>query len=116
MRGRATSKLRPRLAAVALMGLAWSGGARAQSIEDLQHMSIGDLANIDVTSVTKTPQSLSDAPAAIFVITHDDIVRSGATSVPEMLRLAPNLQVEQTASSQYVITARGLDGSPQAQN
>ena len=116
MRGTSTSKLRPRLAAVALATLAWNGAAHAQSIEDLQHMSIGDLANIDVTSVTKTPQSLSDAPAAIFVITHDDIVRSGATTVPEMLRLAPNLQVEQTASSQYVITARGLNGNGQAQN
>lgn len=63
--------------------------ARAQSVEDLQHMSIDQLANVDVTSASKTAQPLSDAPAAIYVITHDDIIRSGATSIPEMLRLAP---------------------------
>ena len=93
-------------------------GARAfaQSIEELQQMSIGDLANIDISSVTKTTQALSDAPAAIFVITHEDIVRSGATSLPEILRLAPNLAVFQTSASQYVITARGLNGNNAAQN
>jgi iron complex outermembrane receptor protein len=90
--------------------------AFAQSVEDLQQMSIGDLANIDVSSVTKTTQALSDAPAAIFVISHEDIVRSGATSLPEILRLAPNLQVAQTSASQYVITARGFSGNNTAQN
>ena len=43
-------------------------------------MSISQLGEIDVSSVSKSPQSLSDAPAAIYVITHDDIVRSGARS------------------------------------
>jgi iron complex outermembrane receptor protein len=91
-------------------------GARAQSVEDLQNMSIDQLANIDVSSVTKARESLSDAPAAIYVITHDDIVRSGATSVPEILRLAPNLFVAQTSASTWVITARGFSGNAQAQN
>src|ERR1700722_10135750 len=97
-------------------GAAWTDAACAQSVEDLQQMSIGDLATIDVSSVTKTSEALSDAPAAIYVITHDDIVRSGATSLPEILRLAPNLQVYQTSASQYVITARGFNGSASAQN
>jgi iron complex outermembrane receptor protein len=100
------------VAAGALLGVQ----AKAQSVEDMQHMSIGDLANIDVSSVTKTPQALSQAPAAIYVITHDDIVRSGATSVPEMLRLAPNLEVEQTTASHYTITARGFNGNAADQN
>ena len=91
-------------------------GARAQSLNDLQNMSIADLANVDVSSVTKTTQSLSDAPAAIYVIGHDDIVRSGATSIPEILRLAPNLQVAQTSAGKYVITARGFSGNSADQN
>jgi iron complex outermembrane receptor protein len=98
------------------MLVASAGSVRAQSIEDLRGMSIGDLADIDVSSVTKTRQSLSDAAAAIYVITHDDIVRSGARTVPEMLRLAPNLQVAQTSASKYVITARGMSGNADAQN
>ena len=89
--------------------------ASAQSIEDLQHMSIDELANVDVTSASKTAQPLSDAPTAIYVITHDDIVRSGATSIPEILRLAPNLQVYQTSASNYVVTARGFSGNNTAQ-
>jgi iron complex outermembrane receptor protein len=92
------------------------GTARAQSVEDLRAMSIGDLAAIDVSSVSKTPLALGDAPAAIYVITHDDIARSGARTVPEMLRLAPNLQVAQTSASDYNITARGLSGNESAQN
>ena len=53
---------------------------------------------------------MADAPAAIYVITHDQIARSGAQSLPEILRLAPNLQVTQTSASGYVITARGFNG------
>lgn len=78
---------------------------------DLERMSIEDLAKIDVSSVTKSPEALSDAPAAIYVITHDQIIRSGAVTLPEILRLAPNLQVFQTSASQYVITARGFNGN-----
>jgi iron complex outermembrane receptor protein len=76
---------------------------------DLGTMSIEELAQIEVTSVSKRSEPLGDAPAAIYVITHADIIRSGATSVPEMLRLAPNLQVAQITSSRYAITARGFN-------
>jgi iron complex outermembrane receptor protein len=90
--------------------------AAAGAAVDFSTMSIEELAQIEVTSVSKSAQPLSDAPSAIYVITHDDIIRSGATSLPEILRLAPNLQVAQTSASQYVITARGMSGSPSAQN
>ena len=96
--------------------MALADQAFAQSVEDLRNMSIDQLATVDVTSATKIQQPLTDAPAAIYVITHDAIVRSGAATVPEMLRLAPNLQVKQTAASQYVITARGFSGNSDAQN
>jgi iron complex outermembrane recepter protein len=66
--------------------------------------------------VTKSNEPLRDAPAAIYVITHDDIIRSGATSIPEMLRLAPNLFVAQTSASTFTVSARGFSGSSNAQN
>ncbi len=88
---------------------ALAGTAQAQSIATLQDMSIQQLGQIKVTSVSKSPELLSDAPAAIFVITHDDIIRSGATTIPEMLRLAPNLEVAQISATSYAISARGFN-------
>jgi iron complex outermembrane receptor protein len=85
--------------------------APAQSIQDMQHMSIEDLANIEISSVSKTAQALSDAPAAVYVITHNDIMRSGATSMPDILRLAPNLQVADVTSNSYAVSARGFNGT-----
>jgi iron complex outermembrane receptor protein len=91
-------------------------GAQAQSVEELRDMSIRDLANFDVSSVTKSVEALAEAPAAIYVITHDDIVRSGNITLPGILRLAPNLQVMRGGSGGLVVTARGLSGNPDAQN
>jgi iron complex outermembrane receptor protein len=96
-----------------IVGIALMAGAfdetHAQSVEELRQLSIEDLANVEITSVSKRPESLSDAPAAIYVITHDDIIRSGATTLPEMLRLAPNLEVAQLNATSYAITARGFN-------
>ena len=104
-----------RLSRVWIVGIALGpfafAGARAQTVQDLQQMSIDQLQTLDVTSVTRTSQTLATAPGAVYVITHDDIVRSGAMTVPEILRLAPNLQVNQTSASHYVITARGFSGN-----
>jgi iron complex outermembrane recepter protein len=86
------------------------------STGDLKSLSVEDLMSLEVTSVSKTAASISTAPAAVYVITHDDVVRSGATSLPEVLRLAPNLQVYQTSPSGYTITARGFSGNTSAQN
>jgi iron complex outermembrane receptor protein len=89
--------------------------AAAQSIEELRDMPIEALASLDVTSVTKSAGALADAPAAIYVITHDDIVRSGTLTLAGILRLAPNLQV-QRGGKEVTITARGLSGNKDAQN
>jgi len=77
-------------------------------VQELSRLSLADLTRVEVTSVSKTPQPLNSAPAAIYVITREDIIRSAAVSIPEALRLAPNLQVEQVSSSSYAITARGF--------
>jgi len=83
--------------------------ARAQTVDELKQLSIEDLGRIEVTSVSKQPELLSDAAAAIYVIGHDDIIRSGATTLPEMLRLAPNLEVAQLNATSYAISARGFN-------
>jgi iron complex outermembrane receptor protein len=82
----------------------------------LARMSLEQLSRLVVTSVSKSPQPLSHAPAAIYVITHGQIVRSGAKSLAQALRLAPNLQVIRLSSSDYMVSARGFGGAPQAQN
>jgi iron complex outermembrane receptor protein len=83
----------------------------ASAASDLSGLSIEELANIDISSVSKADQPLSQAPAAIYVITHDEIIRSGATRLAEILRLAPNLQVAQVTAASYAISARGFNGT-----
>jgi iron complex outermembrane receptor protein len=85
--------------------------AKAASPADLSRMTIEELANIEISSVSKRPEPLSGAAASVYVITREDIRRYGATSIPEILRLAPNLQVARVDSSQYAITARGFNST-----
>lgn len=110
----ATSLTSRLVAATAAMSLA-SPLAAAVTVEDLRSLSIEELASIDVSSVSKTAEPLNGAAAAIYVITSEAIARSGAQSVPEILRLAPNLFVGRTGAGRYVITARGFSGNPDFQ-
>jgi iron complex outermembrane receptor protein len=80
---------------------------RPQQLAELADLSLEQLAQVTVTSATRREQSVLEAAASIFVITAEDIRRSGATSLPEALRLAPNLQVMRGDTSQYAISARG---------
>ena len=80
-------------------------------IKDLEKLSLEELTNITVTSVSRRAERLSDAAASVFVITGEDIRRSGATTLPEVLRLAPNLQVARADANQYAITARGFNNT-----
>jgi len=89
---------------LALPSIAAAGGQA-----DLADLSIEELANIQVMSVSKRPERLQDAPAAVFVITADDIRRSGADTLPEALRLAPNLHVARINGYGYSISARGMN-------
>lgn len=79
------------------------------SAKDFVQMSLEDLVNIEITSVSRSPERILDAPAAITVITNEDIRRSGATSIPEALRLADNLNVAQKNSHDWAISARGFN-------
>jgi iron complex outermembrane receptor protein len=73
-------------------------------------LSLEELMNETVTSVSKREQRLSDAAAAVFVVSHDDLVRSGATSIAEALRLVPGMDVASVNSRQWAISARGFNG------
>ena len=83
--------------------------AAAQSVQDLANLSIEELSQVEVTSVSKRPEPLSQSPAAVYVITSDDIRRSGATTLAEALRLAPNLEIARVDSQSYAISARGFN-------
>jgi iron complex outermembrane recepter protein len=94
--------------------LAWClcAAAPAQGAgRDIAELSLEELAGIEVTSVSRRGEPLSAAPASIYVITADAIRRSGVSSLPEALRLAPNLQVARIDASQYAISARGFNNA-----
>jgi iron complex outermembrane receptor protein len=80
-----------------------------QKTDDLTNKSLEDLMNIEVTSVSKKEQKMSEVAAAVFVITREDIRRSGATNVPDLLRMAPGLDVAQINASTWAISARGFN-------
>jgi iron complex outermembrane receptor protein len=118
--------LQVRIGSAALIGAALALSATAAQAEDvapaeaaveqLRGLSIEELANVQVTTVSRREESLAEAPAATYVITREEILRSGAQTIPEMLRLAPNLYVAQTSSYGYAVTARGMSGNAAVQN
>jgi iron complex outermembrane receptor protein len=103
-----TSELRAGALAALLLAAAARAGAQvaAASLADL---SLEQLSSIEVTSVGKRVQRLADVPGSVYVISQEDIRRSGALTIPEVLRLAPNLQVARADANQYAITARGFN-------
>jgi iron complex outermembrane receptor protein len=84
--------------------------AWGQASSELSRMSIEELSNVEVTSVSKRPERLADAAAAVYVLGNEDIRRAGVQSLPEALRLAPNLNVQRIDAVDYAISARGLNG------
>src|ERR1051326_4710305 len=83
--------------------------APAAPSSELKGLSLEQLMSLEVTSAARKPEPWFTSASAIQVVTHDDIERSGASSLPEALRLAPNLQVAQVDSRQWAITARGFN-------
>jgi iron complex outermembrane receptor protein len=97
------------LTMVALL-LLLAGAAEGQkTARDLSEASLEDLMNIEVTTVSKREQKLSQTPAAVFVITQEDIRRSGMTSIPDLLRMVPGMQVGQIQGGSWAVSARGFN-------
>jgi len=84
-----------------------ASAAERRSAEDLLSMSVEDLVNVKVTTLSKREETYMSTAGAVFVISSDDIRRSGVRSIPDALRLAPGLQVSQTNNNQFQIGIRG---------
>lgn len=96
------------LATLTIPAMAGSPDSAAR-IGELKQLTIDELMDIEVTSVARRPERRFDAAAAIHVVDQQDIHRSGATRLPEALRLAPNLHVAQIDAGQWAISARGFN-------
>jgi iron complex outermembrane recepter protein len=92
-------------------GLAGAMSMQAQNPPaiDLTKISLEDLMNVEVTSVSKKEQKLSQTGAAVYVISQEDIRRSGATNIPDLLRQAPGVDVAQIDANTYAISIRGFN-------
>jgi len=115
--------------ALALCAATWPGSAGAETLPseaagesevsvspaetggaDFLALGLEDLMNMTVTSVSRKSQRVSDAAAAIFVITQDDMRRCGVTSIAEALRMAPGLEVARIDANKWAISSRGFNG------
>ncbi len=77
-------------------------------LSELKQMTVDELLNVEVTSVSRAEEGLRDAAAAIFVVTQEDLRRTGVTTMPEALRLAPGINVARQSSSSWAVSARGF--------
>ena len=77
--------------------------------DPLLDLNIEELMNIKVTTVSRRPQKLTEVASAVFVITQDDIRRSGATNIPDALRMAPGVAVERIGTDVWAVSIRGFD-------
>jgi iron complex outermembrane recepter protein len=80
----------------------------APDADNLKQLSLSELGNIEVTTPSKEPEEIWRTPAATYVLTQDDIRRSGATSIPEMLRLVPGVEVARINSNEWALSIRGF--------
>src|SRR5690606_4928445 len=85
--------------------------ASPNSTSELKRMSLNELMNIEITSVSRGAEGLQGAAAAVAVVTAEDIERSGATSIPEALRTVPGLHVVRPNASAWAVGARGFSSS-----
>lgn len=97
------------LAAVATTIPLTAGRAEEAADVDFTKLSLEELMDVEVISVSKRPQRVADAAAAIFVITPEDIRRSGANSVPELLRMVPGVEVARIDATKWAVSIRGFN-------
>jgi iron complex outermembrane receptor protein len=97
-------------AAIGLAALTASAANAQSAQKDLSQMTVEDLMNLQVTSTSKKEEPVQRAAAAIYVITQEDIRRSGATNIPDLLRMVPGLDVAQASGTTWAISSRGFNG------
>lgn len=92
-----------------LLGLGTGLAGEAPSIDELAELSLEQLMDIPVTSVSKKPSRLSESPAAITVLTQEDMRRIGATTIPEALRVVPGMNVARINANEWAVSSRGFN-------
>ena len=95
--------------ALAALLAATTAKSALHPVADIADLDLEQLTRVTVTSVSRRAERVIEAAASVYVITGEDIRRSGATSIPELLRLAPNLHVARADNNQYAITSRGFN-------
>ena len=98
------------LSGIVLYFPTWVSAATLRSDNALLDMSIEELMRVEVTSVSRRSQKLTEVASAVFVITQDDIRRSGVTNIPDALRMAPGVQVERVSTDKWAVSIRGFNG------
>lgn len=80
-----------------------------KEFQDFEELSLEDLLEIEVVTAAKKVQKISEAPAAMYVITEEDIKQSGATTIPDVLRIVPGIDVMEITATDFAINARGFN-------
>jgi iron complex outermembrane receptor protein len=96
--------------AALLVGGRTASAADLDQLVALKRMSVDELLNVEVTSVSRREEDLRKAAAAVAVVTREDLRRSGANSMPEALRLVPGLHVARQNATSWSVNARGFSG------
>jgi len=96
--------------AFCMMAILASGDLLSARQSELMQMSIQELMDIEVTSVSKKQQKIAETAAAVFVITREDIKRSGATNIPDLLRMVPGLEVARINANRWAVSSRSFNG------
>jgi iron complex outermembrane receptor protein len=109
MNGKNKIPLRSLLIGFIICSFSWNPAIARDSAKDLTDLSLEALMSLSVTSVSKKEEKLSQAPAAVFVITQEDIRRSGVTTIPEALRMVPGMEVAHIDANKWAISARGFN-------
>src|SRR6266571_7323525 len=92
-----------------VVSIFWLAGLSQGSQAGLKELTLEQLSNLEVTTVSKGAEKLSHTPAAVYVLTQEDIRRSGATSIPEVLRLVPGVEVARIDSDKWSLGVRGFE-------
>jgi iron complex outermembrane recepter protein len=98
--------------AIVLSAVLAATGLFAQSTEDLMNMSLDDILKTVIVSASKKAETVFDSPLSISVVTREEILNSGATSIPDALRLVPGMIIREQTNGVYDVHARGLDNMP----
>jgi len=103
-------EIRRACALIVTSWLAATTGVRATPMDDLIALELEDLNDVRVTLASRHPEPQLTAPAALYVINREDLLRSGVTTIPDALRMVPGLQVAQMEANKWAVTSRGFNG------